>query len=167
MKLEESAFVKRLEGIRDDKDRAALAKLRRGLGKKMGTPEMYPYVVPFLPSTEWQHENYFLIASLFAFHPDPAPRGGTMGAVFRQVGEGSKSESLEKRFIHLMSADSEDVGESLRHAISLARSKRVAVNYHQLLFDLNFWSHPDRFVQLRWAKDFWGIESPKHEKGED
>lgn len=167
MKLEEFAFVKRLEGLRDRKDRATLAKLRRGLGKRMGRPEMYPYVVPFLPPNEWQHENYFLIASLFAFHPDPAPRGGTMGTVFRHIGEGQESESLEKRFIHLLSADPEDVGESLRHAISLAKNKRVAVDYHQLLFDLNSWGHPDRFVQLRWAKDFWGAESPKQEKGED
>ena len=90
-----------------------------------------------------------------------------MGTVFRHLGEDLKSESLEKRFIHLMSADSEDVGESLRHAVSLARSKKVAVDYHQLLYDLNFWGHPDRFVQLRWAKDFWRPESPKQEKGGD
>lgn len=167
MKLEEFALVKHLEGLRDNKDRAALAKLRRGLGKKMGIPEMYPYVVPFLPANEGQYENYFLIASLFAFHPEPAERGVTMGAVFRRIAEGLESESLEKRFIHLMSADSEDVGESLRHAISLARSKKVAVDYHQLLFDLNFWAHSDRFIQLRWAKDFWGRELPNHEKGEE
>jgi CRISPR system Cascade subunit CasB len=167
MKVEESAFVKRLEGLKESKDRAALAKLRRGLGKKMGTPEMYPYIVPFLSSNEWQHENYFLIASLFAFHPEPSPRGWTMGTVFRHIAEGSESESVEKRFIHLMSADAEDIGEYLRHAISLAKSKRVGVDYHQLLSDLNFWDHPDRFVQLRWAKDFWGTTTPKNEKGEE
>ena len=167
MKVEEFAFVKRLESLREGNDRAALAKLRRGLGKKMGTPEMYPYVIPFLPSNEWQHQTYFLIASLFALHPEPSPRGWTMGTVFRRIDEGSNSESVKKRFFHLLSADGEDVGEYLRHAISLAKSKNVGVDYHQLLYDLSFWDHPDRFVQIRWAKDYWGAETPKSEKGEE
>jgi CRISPR system Cascade subunit CasB len=170
MKQEEHPFVTYLERLHQDKDRAALAKLRRGLGKRMGSPEMYPYVVPFLPENERAREHHFLVASLFAMHPDPAPPGQSMGAVFRAIRRETESESIEKRFVNLLSADGEDVGKYLRQAISLARSKGVAINYHRLLYDLRFWDHPDRFVQLQWAKDYWGFEkqiSSETGKGEN
>ena len=156
MKSGENPFVARLERLRDEHDRAALAKLRRGLGKKMGTPGMYPFVVPFLPDDRRGREQYFLVASLFASHPDPAPFERSMGSVFKTILGQTESESIEKRFVHLLSADIDDVGKYLRHAISLARSKGVAVNYHRLLSDLRYWEHRDRFVQLQWARDFWG-----------
>src|ERR687886_2267464 len=52
-------------------DRAALAALRRGLGKAVGdAPEMYPYVVPALGDVDERQERpFYLIASLFALHP--------------------------------------------------------------------------------------------------
>lgn len=156
MKVEVDPFVAMLERLRKNDDRAALAKLRRGLGKKMGTPEMFPYVVPFLPKSRQGEEHYFLVASLFALHSDPADRGRSMGAVFRGIMGESGSESIEKRFVQLLSADVEDIGGRLRHAVSLAKYKRVGICYHRLLGDLRRWNHRDRFVQLGWAKDFWG-----------
>ena len=122
----------------------------------MGTPEMYPYVVPFLSSetTHNEQEQYFLIASLFALHPAESPKRISIGITFRQMWNGS--ESIEKRFINLLSADPADIDVHLRHAVSLARSYKTPINYHQLLHDLKYWSHSDRFVQLNWARDFWG-----------
>lgn len=152
----EYGLVKSLERLRSQEDRAALAKLRRGLGKKMGTADMYPYVVPHLPDAPNEHEMYFLVASLFAFHPAPAPRGTTMGKVFRDLHEGRIS--VETRFLNLLAADSDDLGGYLRQAISLARSRKVPVDYHQLLHDIRWWNDQNRRVQLRWAKDFWGYE---------
>jgi CRISPR system Cascade subunit CasB len=152
----EFPFVNYLEKLRDRKDRAALAKLRRGLGKKMGTPDMFPYVVPFLPSAATQSEQarYFLLASLFAFHSAKSIRGVTIGKAFKQMWNGS--ESVEKRFTNLLSADPDDIGGHLRHAVSLAKSRNTPIDYHQLFYDLKYWSHPDRFIQLAWARDFWG-----------
>jgi CRISPR system Cascade subunit CasB len=154
----ESSFVKSLEKLYHDRDRAALAKLRRGLGKKEGTPEMCRYVARFLPDDAKQHvmERYFLIASLFALHPEPAVRGTSMGKVFRAMVE--KSPSVEKRFEHLLSVDADDLGGHLRQAVSLAKSKGVHVDFHQMFEDLGKWHYSDRCVQLRWARDFWGFE---------
>jgi len=155
----EHPLVTRLENLRDSNDRAALARLRRGLGKEMGTPEMYPYVVPFLPAYPQGQESCFLVAALFATHPLPSPRGTSFGASFRRVWEESgRSDSTEKRFTALLSADEEDLGGHLRHAVSLAKSKNTPIDFHSLLYDLRNWSHPDRFVQLRWARDFWRAE---------
>jgi CRISPR system Cascade subunit CasB len=154
----ESAFVKSLEKLYHDRDRAALVKLRRGLGKKEGTPEMCRYVARFLPDDAMQYviERYFMIASLFALHPEPAARGVSMGKVFRAMVE--KSPSVEKRFEHLLSVDVDDLGGHLRQAVSLAKSKGVHVDFHQLFDDVKSWDHPKRYIQLRWARDFWGYE---------
>lgn len=156
--FKEFPFVVYLEKLRERKDTAALARLRRGLGKKMGTAEMYPYVVPFFPVEAFprEQEHYFLVASLFALHPETSPKGVTFGKVLKRIwDESNRSESIEKRFINLLSTDADDIGGHLRHAVSLARSRRVPVDYHRLFYDIRYWNHPDRFVQLEWARDFW------------
>lgn len=148
-------LVEFLETLRDRDDRAAMAKLRRGLGKRMGSPDMYPFVVHFLPKSRWMQEYCFLIASLFALHPDSAPSGRTMGGVFRLIQGADHTESIEKRFIRLLESDRDDVGNHLKQAISLAKSKGVAIDYHRLMADLLHWNHEDRFVQLAWAREYW------------
>lgn len=149
-------LVEYLESLRDKKDTAALAKLRRGLGKPKGIPEMYPFVVRFIENDWKDEERAFLVASLFALHPDPAPEGRSMGDVFAGIQRVQKTDSIEKRFVRLLEADIDDIGQHLRQAISLAKSKQIAVDYHSLMHDLKYWGHDKRFVQLRWAKDFWG-----------
>jgi CRISPR system Cascade subunit CasB len=154
-------FITYLESLRDQdspSNRAAMAQIRRGLGKRLGTPEMYPYVVPWLPleAPRREQERYFLIASLFAWHPEPATLGQSLGKAFRSMVDKEKSESIEKRFVHLLAADSEDINGRLRQAVSLVRSHHQAIDYHQLFYDIKYWDHQDRFVQLKWARDFWG-----------
>ncbi|MBU1168599.1 MAG: type I-E CRISPR-associated protein Cse2/CasB [Proteobacteria bacterium] len=148
-------LVEYLEKIRDRDDRATMAKLRRGLGKRMGTPDMYPYVVNFLPKSLWMQEHCFLVAALFALHPERAPLGRNMGAVFKVIQRLDPTDSIEKRFIRLLNADSDDMGYHLKQAVSLAKSKGVTIDYHRLIADLTNWNHEDRFVQLAWAKEYW------------
>ena len=118
---------------------------------------MYPHVVPFIPEDDRNHRYYFLVAALFALHPDGTLRPGeSMGHTFARIGElRGNMESVERRFVALLAAPAADVGEHLRHAVSLARSSGVGVDYTKLLSDLMRWSHPERRVQLQWARDFW------------
>ena len=155
MKSRDYPLVTFLENLRDRDDRAALAKLRRGLGKRLGVPDMYPYVVRFLPEAPWKQEIYFLITALFAFHPEPGPWNRSMGAVFRAIQGQESTDSIEKRFVRLLEADSEDVGFHLKQAVSLAKAKGIGVSFHRLMSDLLNWNHEDRFVQMAWARDFW------------
>jgi CRISPR system Cascade subunit CasB len=150
---EDNSFISNLELLRERKDRGALAKLRRGLGKMMGDVDMYPYVVPFLPNDKSKHHFYFLAASLFAMHPLPNNgKNQSMGEVFSQF---NKCDSTEKRFKALLNADEKDLHYHLRQAISMAKSKNISIDYHRLFRDLSNWTHPDRFVQLEWARDYW------------
>lgn len=146
-------FVAYLEGLERRGDRGALAKLRRGAGKKPGASvDALPLVVPFLPQDNWDTEAFFTVAGLFALHPEPGG-AGNFGATFRALGD---HESAKKRFAALLDAHEDEVSEHLRHAITLARSKGARVDYRQLLWDLTHWTHPDRFVQLEWARAYWG-----------
>ncbi len=157
------AFVSYLEGLRAREDRAALAALRRGLGKPPGAAaETYPYVVPWIEGLSREEQDaYFLLAALFASHPDPGGEGG-MGRVLRAVYEASdrteRTESIEKRFVGLLNAHPEELPIHLRHAVALARSRPVPIpiDWLRLLRDLRGFGHPDRYVQRRWAVEFWG-----------
>lgn len=163
-----NALIDALASLRDRGDRGALAALRRGLGVGPGhAPAMFPYVVPYLPdqSPAWTERAYFLIASLFAFHPRDGTEGKSLAAAMREVAEKTKSASIEARFVSMLDAHPDDLPNHLRHAVALARSKEVAVDWNLLLQHLLQWTHPDRWVQRRWARDFWGSNPKTAEAG--
>lgn len=140
--------------------RHMLPKLRRGLGKRPGEAvEALPFVVPFLPTDHRLQDAFFLVGTLFALHP--APNGkGNMGEVFRRLGD---NPSLEKRFLSLLDSDFDELGDRLRHVVALARSKNVPIDYRRLLTDLVYWTNPERYVQLHWARSYWSTAAPANE----
>ncbi|MFO7959069.1 MAG: type I-E CRISPR-associated protein Cse2/CasB [Candidatus Brocadiia bacterium] len=159
-------FLDSLESLRKREDRGALAALRRGLGKPPGTvAEMHPIVVPRLPAglSHREEDLYYLVSSLFAYHQQ-AGDIGNLGETFRRVRSATDSDSVEKRFVALLNCHVDDLPDHLRHAVSLAESKEVPVNYRRLLKDLGYWDHPDRFVQRQWARSFW---APAEDDRED
>lgn len=166
--LEREPLVGYLERLRDKDDRGALAALRRALGKPPGeAPEAYPYVVPFLPRevSAWQEQVYYLVAALFAVHPEAGGQGN-LGDALRRIGQQSGLESAERRLVLLLGCHPEDLPSHLRHVVSLARSKQVPIDWRQLMGDLRYWNRDDRLVQRRWARGFWGVpaEDTTHEQ---
>jgi CRISPR system Cascade subunit CasB len=144
------------------KNLAALAALRRGLGKRPGeAAEMFPYVVPFLPDHPYGQDDYFLVASLFAAHqliwqhPTGPHEPTNLGASFRWLRSKVDSGSIEKRFVALLSAEHRDLPEHLRHAVSLLKAHEVPIDWEQLLRDLAWWESERRDVQQRWAIAYW------------
>ncbi len=148
-------YLKNLE--KPPKDSAALANLRRGLGKPPKTAmEMFPYLGQFLShETKPRYENaVFIIAALFAYYPDAPPNVGNLGASLRQLKD--ESDGIEKRFVALLNAEAEDLPYYLRQIIGLLRAKEIAVNWEQLFKDVQNWDSDKRFVQRKWAERFWG-----------
>ena len=148
-------YLKNLE--KPPKDSAALANLRRGLGKPPKTAmEMFPYLGQFLShETKHNYENaVFIVAALFAYYPDAPPNVGNLGASLRQLK--GDSDSIEKRFVALLNAEAEDLPYYLRQIIGLLRAKEIAVNWEQLFKDVQNWNSDKRFVQRNWAERFWG-----------
>lgn len=147
------------------KNLAALAALRRGLGKRPGdASEMFPYVVPFLADRmpERRQDDYFLVASLFAAHQliwrraDEQHERTNLGASFRRLASVVESGSIGKRFVAMLNAERVDLPDHLRHAISLLRAHDIPVDWLQLLRDLRGWDWESRAVQRSWALAYWG-----------
>ncbi len=158
-------FIAYLYSLAADEDRAALAHLRRGLGKPPGAaPEMFPYVVPWLPENPHREAAYYLVASLFALHPASAAQGN-MGDHMAAARDGNNDQALERRFTALLSAHPDDLPNYLRQAVSYLKSKEVPVNWDQLFRDLQFWSHPEYGIQVRkrWATAFWRYRATRQE----
>ena len=161
MKILEHHFVTYLETLSED--RAALAALRRGLGQPPGTvPDMYRYVIRRLPKeaypNSWAEQTYYLIAALYGLHP-ASGAGRNLGDHFAKTLDPNPdyNEAIERRFTALLTAHPDDLPFYLRQAISYLKSKDVAVNWHQLMWDVRDWGHPERQhrVQKRWATQFW------------
>lgn len=159
-----AAFIARLRKLADEEDRGALAALRASLQDPNGmAAAACPYVVPYLPAVENvdRDHRFFLVGALFALHPDPGGDGVSLGHAFRAINEAQEgpgkgdNESLRGRFVALLDAHPDDLGDHLRHAVSLARSKQQPLDWARLLRDVLAWDDPSRHVQRRLARDFW------------
>jgi CRISPR system Cascade subunit CasB len=149
-------FAGHLARLAAREDRGALAALRRGLGKPPGTAaEMFPYVAPLLGREPYpaRERAAYLVASLFGSHPASAHGGQPFTDALART---DRSESYERRIVRLLGSDAEDIGDQLRHCVAFLRAQGVPVDWAQLLRDLENWDHPDRWVQRRWAKAYWG-----------
>ncbi|MCC6416631.1 MAG: type I-E CRISPR-associated protein Cse2/CasB [Gemmataceae bacterium] len=171
----EQRFADHLAGLaaREDSDaRAALAALRRGLGKEPGeVAEVAREVMPFIHDTDPPRRvaAYFRVASLFAGHqlswrPADDRRLTNLGASFRILAGPpgrDENEGATRRFVALLNAHPEELDRHLRHAISLLRAHEVAIDWAQLLRDVQRWDDDERRVQLAWARAFWGAGRPE------
>ncbi len=166
---QDSPVVGYLKKLAARQDRAALAHLRRGLGRKPGeSMEMYPYVGRFIDQeTDAAHDRaVFLTAALFAEYPEAAQNARDLGRSVRLIAE--QSDSIERRFVALLDADAEDLHYYLRQMVGLLKANGIALNWQQLFKDIRGWENPGRRVQRTWARSFWGsAESNKQQESEN
>lgn len=164
----ELAFAAYLAEMARERRLGALAALRRGLGKPPGqAPEMFPFVVPWLPAHAgwWEEQAYYLTASAFAAHqlswPAGDGRGPTnFGASMARLVAKVESGGVEHRFVALLSCHRDDLPQHLAHLVSLLQSKEVPVDWAQLLHDVRQWGREDRAVQRAWAGAYWTRPEP-------
>jgi CRISPR system Cascade subunit CasB len=151
-------FIYYLQNLAEKQGRGALADLRRGLGQTPGTvAAMFRYVEPFMPQkrSRTQETAYYLVASLYAFHPK-STQTGNMGAHMVQTRADGGEDALEHRFTALLASHPDDLPNYLRQAISFLKSKDIPINWNQLFWDLQHWDDENRIVQKKWASTFWG-----------
>lgn len=143
----------------DKEDRGALADLRSGLGKEPSKmARVHKHVVPYLPDKNYNDRWYYLIATLFGAFPQHR-KDRSLGAAFRPLKQ--KSDSMEARFVALLNAQPDDLDDHLRHAISLLKANEQPLDWFRLFEDLLQWDHPEGYVQLKWARDFYKSNAGK------
>lgn len=140
--------------------RRILARLRRSAVGARQEVEAYEIVFAHNPPRA-EEKSWLLIAGLFALHPQPFPTGPgsrTIGASMREL-ESRRGESATKRFLQLVSADSNALPHYLRQAVRLLDSSDVTLNYRRLLQDVHVLLSDDAIraqeVRLEWARDFY------------
>jgi len=156
-------FIAHLERLYD-RDRGALAVLRRSLGFAPGTyVPAYPYVERFVAAERHAQDAsrlaLYLVAGLYAANPRQAEQSlaTSLGGLMRL----RDSASIEQRFIALLGADAENLAFYLRQIISLLAAGDQPLDYSALLQDVSLWlntridSERRDAVRQRWARDFY------------
>jgi CRISPR type I-E-associated protein CasB/Cse2 len=149
-------FVARLSGM-DVGDRA---RFRRNAGKSLTESSdvlasfyhLLPAGVP--PS---QEEGYFLVATLYPLAESAAI--GDLGVSLRRARSSTNAKGLDRRVEFLLDADPAQLPFRLRQVVRFLASNRVPVDWPLLLKHVLAWTHPDRFVQQRWARSYFAGES--------
>ena len=149
----QAKFISRLQNL-DAGDRA---KFKRSAGKTLAEARdvmglfysLLPHGVP-----QYQEEVYFLVATLFPLAGEGGK--GDLGAALNQAQNMKNNKGLDRRVEVLLDADLTQLHFRLRQSIHFLQSCRVNVNWLQLLDDLCHWDHPDRYIQQRWARSYFG-----------
>lgn len=156
-----ASFLGFLKNLRTRGDRAAMAALRRCLAvdvDEMGNLRALRYLGPFLQGEGLERQRaYWLVAGLYSVHPtDPDERAEALpvalGRLYRERGQ----QAIERRFLALLESDADQLAARLRRVVGIVQSEDIKLDYESLLRDLLGWFAPERRVQLRWAREFYG-----------
>lgn len=151
--------------------RGVLAALRSALsGDKRDFMRAMPHVAEFLGEEEHDSDRWlFVTGALCGWHPKPgALRSQSLGEAAAPLRE--KSGSMTSHFAALLACHERDLPAHLRKIVGLLRANDTPVSWRQLLHDLALhggWSHPERRVQERWARDFYRKNSDDAKSGFD
>lgn len=157
-----SEYIAWLEDMnaRDTKVRAVL---RRSLAFDPGTHiPAFPYVEPFLKGEAegWRRQMHYLVAGLWAAHWREGRAGAAASlakvCALHQLASGSAS--TERRFIHLLDADREQLPHRLRQMVALLNAQ--SIDFQSLLNDLLYWNSAEKGTQKAWARAFYRTLSP-------
>lgn len=160
----------------DSAARAAMARLRRGIGHTPGElPELWGEFLLELPKElhghglEVSREEWaiYTALTLFAYHQqsksrdsEPMHRQGiSLGDAARRLvkDEAEDRERVARRFYPVATAsDMTELNYHLRSLVSLLRSESIALDYAKLAADLYLFQLPSAAdgVKLRWGEDF-------------
>jgi CRISPR type I-E-associated protein CasB/Cse2 len=155
----EERFIDYLVQLHTQGDRAALASLRRVLGKRLGdVPRADRVLLPWLSvsASERRARALYLIGGLFATYPEQSAVPLSFAASFQRLCAAQQRPSLELRFHALLKAHEDEVPEHLRRLTQLLKANGIPIDWPQLFRDVLGWNDDERRVQRRWARDFWG-----------
>lgn len=179
-------LLRLLNTSNESQQKAALANLRRGVGKAPGElPELWGEFLANMPeemyggdkpsAAEWA---VYTALTVFALHQqghdpksEPMHREGQgIGRTARLLVENENDEErIRKRFnIFATSADMRELANHLRALVSLLRAKGIPADYAELAKDLYNFQNPDYRgnVRLKWGQDFYRFTDRKEDKNE-
>jgi CRISPR type I-E-associated protein CasB/Cse2 len=110
-------------------------------------------VLPFVTrDSRWREraeDDALLVSALFALHPESGST--SLPAALHIIAK--TSDSVELRFRALLSASRPDLGEHLRHAVTLIASHGLPIDWRDLHAAIKYWDQD--WMRRQWARDFW------------
>lgn len=169
-----------------DLDAGGLARLRRAAGQTLAESgnvyDVFFRLIAGVPQSAQRQEIYFLVATLYALTARGSEQrrvgGGTsVGLALHRLrqdqlaatGRGPQDTiSLDRRVAALLDADATQLPFRMRQLVRLVHSQEHQLDWERLLRDLLNWSHEQRFVQQRWAREYYigGFASTLHTQKE-
>jgi CRISPR system Cascade subunit CasB len=154
-------LVDHLETLADRQDRGTLALLRRTFQEEHALDGL-AVVLPFVSrDPRWRdrdEDDALLVSALFALHPESGPL--SLPAALRIIAK--TSDSIELRFRALLTANRQDLGDHLRHAVTLVASHGLPIDWRELHAAIRDWDRPSDRIRRRWARAFWGSDISSH-----
>lgn len=167
-------FMRNLSQL-DDGERA---RLKRNAGNSVAESHQvsllfFQKIAPYGIQL-WDEDRYFLLATLYPFDKSQrekdkkkgtsyeedensetaVSRPSTLGTSFHHARNSQNETGFDRRFARLLDADEDQLSFQLRQAIMRLTNDWVTINWEQLTKDILNWTHPDRFVQRKWARDY-------------
>lgn len=154
-----TSFVERLHNL----SRGDLSVLKRNAGNSLAESRnaigVFYRTIAGLAVPRWAEATYFVVSTLYALHPDSTVQDD-FGKTMRRIRDNG-SNSIDARMERLLECgeiteDNPELGFKLRQAVSLAKSKQIAINWPALVDDLCSWGSDSRWVQRKWARQYFG-----------
>ena len=153
--------------LRASEDSALVAVLRRSSSYEPGFyPPAFPYIETYVYKlSDWQRQITYLTASCWAqsarrCHGQAVALAEAARILRYHPSIGSKS--IEQRFTALLDADSDELQWRLRHLTNQLTAAEIPIEWGSLLKDLWAWNSRTRYVQIRWARQFWANPPAKN-----
>lgn len=141
-------------------DRAIVKRARTGHPtQRLLARRLYHQLIPPGTShTPWTVDLVERVTTLFVLNPLSADGGDSLGRTLRALSQRPdvSSDALERRFEALLTAGPDTFDDHLSRLFIRLHRAGLPVDYAQLTLHLHGAWHPSRWVQRRWADDFWG-----------
>lgn len=145
-----------------------IACLRRNAGSTIAESRnclgLFYRFLPYEVSGKREEELYFLVATLYGLNGYVIH--GDFGVTMKEIKLKTNSENIDRRMLILLDSrfgitenfhpGGGEMAYRLRQCIKLADSHQIGVDWEHLLYDLTYWSWPEKKVQKQWARAYFG-----------
>ena len=142
-------------------ERALVKRARTGHAtQRLRARRIYHQLIPAgVAHTPWNIELVERVASLFVLNPNSISSDQGLGRALRALADHTSTrsaEAVERRFSVLLTAGPDTLDTHLTRFFARLDGAGIPVDYARLTRELQNADHPDRFVQRRWADEYWG-----------
>jgi CRISPR type I-E-associated protein CasB/Cse2 len=162
-------FINRLSAL----ERGEIATLKRNTGNTIAESRncagLFYKILPNEIAGVRDEEIYFLVATLFGLNT--LKYHGDFGSSLHLVKIRTSSEGIDRRMAILLDSEFDlvdgfrsgggELAYRLRQCVKLAAGHEVGIDWPKMLYDLTWWSHPEKRVRKQWARSYYG--SPENE----